>query len=199
MSYVTYSGLLRPAVRKYAVLYDCVIVVGFSILVALSARIAISLPFTPVPVTAQTLAVLLSGAVLGSRRGALSLMMYLAYGAMGMPVFAEGKAGLPHLFGPTGGYLWGFVAAAFVTGLLAERGWDRKAVTAFLAMLLGNVVIYLCGLPWLARYVGYERVLIAGLFPFIPGDLIKLALATLLLPSGWKLLALRVRGDCHLP
>jgi len=170
-------------------------VVGFSILVACSARIAIPLPFTPVPLTAQTLAVLLSGAVLGSRRGALSLMMYLVYGAIGLPVFAGGKAGLDHLFGPTGGYLWGFVAAAFVTGLLAERGWDRKAVTAFLAMLLGNVVIYLCGLPWLARYVGYERVLIAGLFPFIPGDLIKLALATLLLPSGWKLLALTIHVD----
>lgn len=156
-------------------------------MVALGARISIPLPFTPVPVTGQTLAVLLSGVVLGARRGALALLMYLGYGAMGLPVFSMGRGGLAHLFGPTGGYLWGFVAAAFITGLLAERGWDRKAATAFLAMLLGNVVIYACGLPWLARYVGYERVLMAGLWPFIAGDFLKLLLATVLLPLGWKL------------
>ncbi|MCX7681074.1 MAG: biotin transporter BioY [Anaerolineae bacterium] len=188
MSYMTYSDVLRPAVKKYAILYDLFTIVGFSWLVALGARISIPLPFTPVPITGQTFAVLLSGVVLGSRRGALSLLMYLAYGAMGLPVFSMGRGGLAHLFGPTAGYLWGFVAAAFITGLLAERGWDRKVVTAFLAMLLGNVVIYACGLPWLARYVGYERVLAAGLLPFIAGDVLKLLLATALLPSGWKLI-----------
>lgn len=187
MSYMTYSDVWRPALRKYAALYDVFTVIGCSWLVALGARISIPLPFTPVPVTGQTLAVLLSGVVLGARRGALALLMYLGYGAMGLPVFSMGRGGLAHLFGPTGGYLWGFVAAAFITGLLAERGWDRKAATAFLAMLLGNVVIYACGLPWLARYVGYERVLMAGLWPFIAGDFLKLLLATVLLPLGWKL------------
>jgi biotin transporter BioY len=95
------------------------------------------------------------------------------------------------LMGPTGGYLVGFVAAAFITGVLAERGWDRKVITTALAMLFGNVIIYAFGLPWLARFVGIEKVLGLGLYPFIPGDLIKLVMAAISLPFGWKMLKLK--------
>jgi biotin transport system substrate-specific component len=161
---------------------------------------AIPLPFSPVPVTGQTLAVLLMAVLLGSHRASLCALTYLAEGAVGYPVFARGAAGVAHLLGPTGGYLFGFVAAAYAVGLLAERGWDSRYSTAFLAMLAGNVIIYLFGLPWLAVFVGWERTLALGLLPFIPGDIAKLLVATALLPWGRKLLArsgrVNVDGDC---
>jgi biotin transport system substrate-specific component len=164
------------------------VVIAGSLFIALCAQWAFPLPFSPVPVTGQTLAVLLTGMLLGSRRGSLSLLAYLGQGAVGLPVFAGGTAGLARLTGPTGGYLIGFLAAAFLVGMLAERGWDRRAGTTFLAMLLGNIVIYALGLLWLAHFVGSERVLALGLWPFIPGDLWKLLFATMLLPWGWKLI-----------
>jgi biotin transporter BioY len=141
-----------------------------------------------VPVTGQTLAALLVGALLGSRRGSLALLAYLAMGLVGIPVFAGGGVGLARLVGPTGGYLVGLLAAAYAVGLLAERGWDRRPVTTALAMLAGNAVVYAFGLAWLAQFVGGEQVLAAGLLPFIPGDLFKIALAAGLLPTGWKLI-----------
>lgn len=183
---MTYADILRPSVKRYALLYDIAWIAGGTLFITLSAQVAIPLPFSPVPITGQTLAVLLTGALLGSRRGSLCLLLYLAEGAFGLPVFAGGMAGPARLLGPTGGYLVGFMPAAFLTGLLAERGWDRRVRTSLLAMLLGNAVIYAFGLPWLARFVGGERVLASGLLPFIPGDLLKLILATTLLPSGWK-------------
>lgn len=193
---MTLAKVLRPSIprRRIAVLYDATLVAGGSILIALAARIAIPLPFSPVPITGQTLAVLLVGALLGSRQGALSLLLYLLEGAMGLPVFAGGTGGLIRLLGPTGGYLMGFVAAAFVTGWLAEHQWDRRFRSNFLAMLVGNIVIYAFGLPWLARFVGTDKVLALGFYPFIPGDLIKLVIATAVLPSAWTLLE-RKRGD----
>ncbi len=187
---MTYADVLRPSARQHALLYDAALIVAGSILVALCAQAAVPLPFSPVPITGQTLAVLLVGALLGSRRGALSLAAYAAEGAAGLPVFAQAKAGPAIIAGPTGGYIVGFIAAAFVTGFLAERGWDRRVWTTLAAMLLGNVIIYIFGLPWLTRYVGADRVLAAGLTPFIPGDLLKLGLAALALPAGWKVLGL---------
>lgn len=184
---MTIAEALRPSIaRKY--IYDIALIVGGSAFVALAARISVPLPFTPVPITGQTLAVLLVGAALGSKRGALSLLSYVLEGAIGLPVFAGGTSGLHRLLGPTGGYLLGFVAAAYVTGWLAEHQWDRRFRSNFLAMLLGNIVIYLFGLPWLARFVGIEKVLLMGLLPFIPGDLVKLIIATLALPSVWRLI-----------
>ena len=185
---MVYADLVRPSLRRSARLVDLALVVAGSLLLALSARVAIPLPFSPVPVTGQTLAVLLLGALLGSRRGPSAILLYLLAGALGLPGFAGGAAGLGRLAGPTGGYLVGFAVAAFLTGLLAERGWDRRAPTAFLAMLLGNGAVYACGLPWLAAFVGFDRVLALGLLPFVPGDLFKLVLATLVLPAGWRLL-----------
>jgi len=188
MSNTTYADILYPSTKGKALLYDAVLVIGGSWLVALGAQISILLPSSPAPITGQTLAVLLVGALLGSRRGALSLLAYLGEGIAGLPVFAGGMVGLPYLLGPTGGYLVGFVAAAFITGLLAESGWNRHMETAFLAMLMGNIVIYVFGLPWLGCFVGAEKVLSAGLYPFILGDLLKAASSAMLLPGGWRLI-----------
>jgi len=186
---MTFVDVLYPAEkrRRFLWLGFAAGVLAGSLLVALSARVAIPLPFSPVPITGQTFGVLLVGACLGSRRGAASLLLYLAEGAMGLPVFAEGKAGVAWLFGPTGGYLFGFVAAAFVVGRLCELGWDRRLGTAAIVFLAGNAVIYWIALPWLACFVGTGRVLTAGLWPFLPGDVLKVILATILLPCGWKL------------
>lgn len=167
---------------------DVLLVLGFSVLVALSAQVTIPLPFTPVPITGQTFGVLLTGAVLGSRRGALSLGTYLGIGALGVPVFA--RSGGP----ATWGYLAGFVLAAFVVGWLAEWGWDRSYRRSLAAMLVGNVVLYIPGLLWLAQYVGADRAIPLGLLPFIPGDVAKLLLAAAALPTTWKLLRWRNQG-----
>lgn len=188
---MTYADLLRPSIARYALLYDTMLVAGGSILVALSAQICIPVPFSPIPITGQTLSVLLLGALLGSRRGALSLAAYLAEGASGWPVFSGASGGLVHLTGPTAGYLAGFVPAAFLTGLLAERGWDRTKKTALAAMVLGNAVIYAFGLAWLGLFTGAGRVLSLGLTPFLAGDLLKVTLAACLLPVGWKLIGRR--------
>lgn len=165
------------------------LVVAFSLLTALAAQVAIPLPWTPVPITGQTFAVLLTGALLGSRLGALAMLAYLIEGASGLPFFAAGGSGLQRLlFSPTSGYLLSYPAAAFVTGLLAERGWDRRFVTAAAAMAIGSVVILLSGWAWLTRFVGPAAAWAAGVAPFLIGDVVKIALAAAVLPSGWALL-----------
>lgn len=169
-------------------LYEALLALGGSAFVALMARVSIPLPFSPVPITGQTFAVLLVGTLLGSVRGATALGLYLLWGALGLPVFAGGRGGIVHILGPTGGYLLGFVAAAYTVGLLAQRGWDRRPWTCALSMAVGNALIYILGLPWLAGYVGPDKVLRLGLLPFIPGDLLKVLAAVIILPSGWKLL-----------
>lgn len=163
-----------------------ILVLAGSWLIALTAQF--SLPLWPVPVTGQTLGVLLVAALLGARLGPASLLAYLAQGAVGLPFFAGGSGGPAVLAGLTGGYLAGFVAAAWLVGTLAERGWDRRRARCLLMMLIGTAVIYLFGLPWLARFVGWEMAFAKGVLPFIPGDLLKAMLAALLLPAGWKLL-----------
>lgn len=168
---------------------DLALVAGFSLFVALCAQIAVPLPFTPVPFTAQTLGVLLTGMLLGPRLGALSLLAYLAEGLAGAPVFALGTGGVSHLFGPTGGYLVAFPLAAAATGMLAARGWDRRFVTTIVAMLLGNIVIYAIALPWLAHWVGANNAVALGMRPFLVGDAIKVLIAAIAMPGGWKLLA----------
>ncbi len=156
-----------------------------SLFIALMAHVRLPLPFTPVPVTGQTFAVLVVGAVLGSRRGTAAVLAYLAEGLLGLPVFAGG-AGLAYALGPTGGYLLGFVAAAFLTGLLAERGGDRRFASAWVGFLLGEAAIYALGVPWLAHFVGFPQAVAMGLLPFIVGDLAKALVAGLLLPIAWQ-------------
>ena len=183
----TYADVLRPTAQWAAWAYDATLVAGGSLIVALAAQVAVRLSFSPVPVTGQTLAVLLVGALLGSRRGAASMLTYLAQGLIGLPVFAAGASGLAYAMGPTGGYLAGFVAAAFVTGYLAERGWDRSVLRTALAMLAGNAAIYALGLSWLSLYVG-PQALALGALPYLAGDVTKLILAAIALPAGWKLI-----------
>ncbi|HEX6941506.1 MAG TPA: biotin transporter BioY [Gemmatimonadaceae bacterium] len=166
---------------------DVMLVAAGSLLIAAAAQMKVFLPFTPVPVTGQTFAVLLIAALYGARRGAATAMTYIAMGLMGLPVFSAAPPGPAALISPTAGYLAGFVAAAWVTGSLSEKGWDRKPWTAALAMAIGSGVIFACGLLWLGRFTGWANVLQTGLFPFIPGDLLKIGLATLVLPAGWKL------------
>jgi biotin transport system substrate-specific component len=179
--------LIESAWPGESVRRDVLLVLAGSVLTALSAQVAIPLPFSPVPVTGQTFAVLLVGAVLGSRLGAWSMLAYLVEGAAGLPVFAGGHGTLLWMIGPTGGYLAGFVVAAYATGWLCERGWDRRLPTALVAMLIGNVLIYALGLPWLAHFVGASKVVALGLAPFIVGDAAKIVLAGLTLPAAWKL------------
>jgi biotin transporter BioY len=167
---------------------DIILILCFTLLTAISAKLKIEIG--TVPITGQTFAVLLSGALLGSRRGALSQIFYLLGGLAGIPWFARG-GGITYLMSPTFGYIIGFVLAAFVVGFLCERGLDRKIETAILAMLVGNVLIYFPGLLWLARFVGWGKVLAVGLYPFIIGDTIKLLLAASVLPLGWKLVKTR--------
>lgn len=186
--------LSQTRFERRTIARDVLLVVGFSLLVALSARVAIPVPGTPVPITGQTLAVLLAGALLGAARGFLVLALYLLEGAMGLPVFAEGRFGAAVLLAaPSAGYLWGFPLAAALVGWLAERGWDRRPATTALAMLLGNGVIYLCGVTWLAFFVGTGNALAAGLYPFLPGDALKIVLAALLLPAARRRLSPRSR------
>ncbi len=183
---VTYADLARPRALAPALAYDAALVVAGSLVVAFAAQVAVPLPFTPVPVTGQPFAVLFVGALLGARRGALALVTYLAEGALGAPVFAGGALGVAALAGPTGGYLVGFVPAAWATGALAERGWDRRFVTTLAAMALGTACLYACGLPQLARFVGWGRVVALGLAPFAVGDAFKITLAAIALPAGWR-------------
>jgi biotin transport system substrate-specific component len=151
-------------------------------LLALAAQVEIPLPFSPVPVTGQTFAVLLIGASLGARLASLTVATYIFEGALGLPVFAGGAAGIARLIGPTGGYLVGFVVAAAIVGWLAERGWTRTIPLTIAAMLTGEAAIYLFGLTWLSRFPLPVGVLDAGLLPFVAGDLYKLALAVVVLP-----------------
>lgn len=185
----TIADILRPCEKRHAGLYDITLVICGSLLIGLSAQIAILLGFSPVPITGQTFAVLIIGALFGARRGCITVLVYLIEGATGLPVFALGASGFSVLLGPRGGYLVGFIFGAYIVGLLAEKGWDRRFGTTILAMVFGNLVIYAFGLSWLCCWIGINKiVLVAGLYPFIIGDLLKIALAAILLPSGWKLL-----------
>ena len=168
-------------------LRDAILVVLGVLFVAALAQVKIPLPFTPVPLTGQTFAVLLLGATLGSKRGVASMLLYILLGALGLPVFAGGASGMEYLSGATLGYLVGFVMAAYVIGLLAERGLERNVQTSLVPFLAGTVIIYVCGVAWLTFLLGsLAKALAAGLFPFLIGDGIKLIAASLTLPALWK-------------
>jgi biotin transport system substrate-specific component len=165
---------------------DALLVLSASLITALAAQAAIPVPWSPVPITAQSFAVLLSGATLGPRRGFLAQLAYLAQGAIGLPYFAGGAGGAAVFMGPTGGYLLAFPFAAALTGWLCARGWDRRFLTMVAAMLAGSAVIFALGLAWLARFVPAQGLLAAGLLPFIPGDLVKSTLAAVAFPAVWR-------------
>jgi biotin transport system substrate-specific component len=177
----TSSTLIREWVPERSLLSDAGLVLAFSLFTGLMAHIAIPLPFTPVPITGQTFAVLLCGALLGARLGTASMLAYLAEGIIGLPVFAVAPGAASY------GYLAGFVVAAFVVGWLADRGWTKDLPRTVVAMIAGEVAIYIFGLAWLARFVPASQVLALGLFPFLIGDALKLLAAAAVLPAGWRL------------
>ena len=172
------GGILRPVALA---------VLG-SLALWVSAKVQI--PFYPVPMTMQTFAVLVIGMAFGWRLGAATVLLYLAEGALGLPVFAgtpERGIGLAYMAGPTGGFLAGFVVAAALVGMLAHRGWDRRLSTTLVAMVLGTAVIFACGILWLGTLIGWDKpVLDLALIPFLPAAAFKIALAAAVLPAVWK-------------
>jgi biotin transport system substrate-specific component len=171
---------------------DVALVVAGALLMGGLANVSVQLPFTPVPVTGQTLGVLLVGGALGSLLGGISMLLYLALGAIGLPFYANGDSGLEYLgFGtPSAGYLWGFVVAAVVIGRLAERRWDRGVGSAIGAFVLGEIVIFTIGIAWLAQSldISGEKAIELGLYPFVVGDVLKMLLAAGAFPLLWRLL-----------
>ncbi|MEW5796342.1 MAG: biotin transporter BioY [Candidatus Zixiibacteriota bacterium] len=180
---LTIYDVIRPSARWM----EAPLLLAFNLLLVACSYLSFNLPFSPVPVTGQTFGVLLVAMALGRVRGSSVVLAYLAEGAAGLPVFAGGAAGVGVLAGPTGGYLIGFLAAAYVAGWLADLGWDKGYVKSVVAMLAGNVVIFACGLAQLSMYVPAGSVLALGLYPFIAGGIVKIALAAVILPSVWKL------------
>lgn len=169
---------------------DIAAVIAGSLLLTLSAKVQV--PFYPVPMTMQTLVVIGLGLALGPVRGTAALVLYLAQGALGLPVFSgtpERGIGLAYMAGPTGGYMAGYLLAVPLAGWLAERGWDRNVVSTMAAALLAAAVIYIPGLLWLGTIVGFDKVLAVGLTPFIPGDIAKAVLAAIAFPAAWKWLS----------
>jgi biotin transport system substrate-specific component len=166
-------------------------------LLAASAQFKMVIPFSPVPVTGQTLVVLMIGLAYGSRLGAVTVLAYIFAGLRGLPVFAGGTSGWVVMAGPSGGYLVGFLAAVFVMGLLAERGMGRNILSTALAMLAGNMVIYLFGYGWLASLIGPGKAFVFGVQPFLWGDAIKLVVAACLMPVAWRAVKAMTGTSCN--
>jgi biotin transport system substrate-specific component len=164
-------------------------VVGASALIAIAAQIAIPIPFTPVPLTLQPLAVILIGVTLGSTRGAAAAMLYLLEGFSGLPVFAQGHGGAMWLVGATGGYLMSYPFAAWVAGFISERGWGSSILRAVTGMLLALGVIYLGGWSWLAALTDARTAFVAGVAPFVLADIVKVMIGAMLLPKAQQLIA----------
>lgn len=182
-TFPTLAQTLWPTAGESRWLRGVVLAVVGSLLLTLSAKIQV--PFWPVPMTMQTFAVLVIGMAFGWRLGTATIALYLGQGALGIPVFAGG-AGLAYMLSTTGGYLIGFLVAAALVGVLAERGWDRGVVRTLLAMVLGTGVIFLFGATWLAGLIGWEKAIVHGVTPFLAGAVFKIALAAAVLPLAWK-------------
>lgn len=183
----TYAPLASSILPKNKVV-TAALVVGFALVTAALAQFRVNLPFTPVPITGQTLGVILAGGVLGANAGAVSQGLYWLAG-LALPFYAGGDSGWDVASGATGGYLVGFVAGAWLVGYLAERGQDRTVAAAIPAFLAGTVVIHLFGVPWLAHIldISWTEAMAKGSVPFVIGDLVKIAIAGILLPGAWKL------------
>jgi biotin transport system substrate-specific component len=182
-----------PLPLSHVAARDVLLVAGGALLTAAAAQVAVPLPFTPVPLSGQTFAVLLVAAALGPLRGSLAQVLYIALAMVGLPFYAEASGGVEVVFGATGGYVFGFVVASVVVGHLARRGVDRKPVGVIGAYVAGSLIIYSVGVPWLAAAIDaplLEAVKL-GLVPFLIGDAIKAVLAAGLLPAAWKLLGER--------
>jgi len=187
-SYVKADTLVEAALAPLDSVRSAGLVIVFSLFIAACAQFAIQIG--PIPITGQTFAVLLTGALLGSRLGAAAVIAYLIEGAIGLPFFAAGGSGIVRFLGPTGGYLVAFPAAAYITGAFAEHGWDKRYATAVAAMAIGSALIFAGGWAWFS-ILTHTPPLAAfklAVLPFLPGDVIKIALGAAVLPTGWALL-----------
>ena len=185
----TLIGSVAPGVYVSWIYKFILVVVGAGFL-TLSAKIQV--PFYPVPMTMQTFAVLVIAAAFGRKLGLFTILFYLLEGAVGLPVFAGTPVkgvGLSYMVGPTGGYLVGFIISTLTVGYLAEKGFDRSFTTTFITMLIGSSLILLSGYVWLSSLIGLEKAFQYGIFPFLIGELFKIALATAILPLCWKFLS----------
>ncbi len=178
---------IRASERMSSRLRNLALVVLGALLIYLTAKISIPLPFTPIPITGQTFGVLLVGGALGFRRGVASIGLYVLIGVIGVPFFADGQGGFAVILGARGGYILGFIVGGALVGRLAELGWDRRIVGALGAMLIGNALIYAIGVPWLmaVAHLGIADGIAKGLTPFLIGDAIKLVLAAAAFPVAW--------------
>ena len=181
------SALLTRIIRGRAAL-DVLLVIGATAIIAIAAQIAIPIPYSPVPLTMQPLAVLLVGVTLGSARGAAAAALYLLEGFSGLPVFAQGHGGPLWLAGPTAGYLFSYPFAAFIAGWFSQRGWGSTTLRAVFGMLIALAVIYLGGWSWLSALTGAKAAWIAGVRPFILADIVKVAVGASLLPQLQRLI-----------
>lgn len=177
---------LADRIFARGIIMDVVLVSAGAALTAIAAQVVV--PLWPVPITGQTLAVLLVGSSLGALRGTLSMLLYAVLGIAGLPVFSEASSGMSIILGPTGGYIIGFVFAAAFTGWIAQRSWDRKILRSILGFLGGTVVTFAIGLPWLSFTLGLnlEQTLNAGLYPFIIGGIVKMVIAASVMTLGWR-------------
>jgi biotin transport system substrate-specific component len=185
--------IARPSDRSRSLAIDAALVVAGAALVAVLAQVEV--PLWPVPITGQTLGVIVAGAALGSRRGALALTTYLLAGLAGLPVFAGGAGGIAYVLAPSFGFVLGFILSAAVAGWFAERAWDRKPWLAFVGFVVASIMPFLIGVPYMAFILdavmglGYDfgQILAAGVTPFIVGGLIKAAIAAAVIPGAWAL------------
>jgi biotin transport system substrate-specific component len=178
--------VLADRVFPRTLVMDAVLIVAGAALVTILAQLVI--PLQPVPITGQTLAVLLVGSTLGAVRGSLAMVLYALLGLVGLPVFSDGTHGASIVFGATGGYIVGFILSAAMVGWLAERRWDRKVLKALATFVAGSLAVFAIGLPWLSitLHLNLAQTLAAGFYPFIIGGIIKAVIAAGLLPLGWR-------------
>lgn len=187
VSMSTAKAVTIESIKTPSFVREGAMIILASFLIGVLGQLAIPLPFTPVPIATQNMVILLLAALLGPRRACSAVMLFLLQGAGGLPVFANGAAGIAKLVGPTGGYLFGYLAAAFVTGTLFEKIKNRTLLNGFLSLAAGAVTIYLCGASYLATFVGVQKALLLGVAPFLLGDLLKIVIAMKLLRwAGWE-------------
>jgi biotin transport system substrate-specific component len=186
---ITIPSVVRERVTRGAVATEVLLVVGASVLIAISAQVAVPSPFSPVPLTLQPLAILLVGAALGSTRAAAAAVLYLLEGISGLPVFAQGHAGPGWLLGPTAGFLYSFPVAAWIAGRFSERGWNGSMLRALGGMLLALGALYAGGWSWLASAwgLGARNAATMAIMPFLAADVVKVAIAACLLPTAQRI------------
>ncbi|MBN1150361.1 biotin transporter BioY [candidate division WOR-3 bacterium] len=188
---MTFAGVIGEKIKYPKAFFEISLLITGTLILAVSAQINVRTPISPVPFTFQTMAVLLLGAALGSKRGAFCIALYIFEGLTGLPVFAGGLSGFAHIMGPTGGYLLGFIFAAYAVGYFSEKKFDRNIFKFFFLLMSGNFIVYFFGMMWLGVFTGYNKVFALGAAPFILPDLLKTVLSAFILPLAWRIVGRR--------